>query len=56
MNNLETEHSFIKVEVLREGHKILQNHHLRFDYVVNVKFKMEISQNFVAFSEYVSEL
>ena len=42
-----------KVEVLREGHKKLRNHHFRFDVycISTVKSKVEISQNFLAFSE-----
>ena len=44
-----------KVEVLWEGHNILRNHHFRFDVYYNtVKSKLEISQNFVGFSEYLN--
>ena len=45
---------FSKVEVFWEGHNFWQNRHLSFDitYIVcNVKTKMDISPNFVAFSE-----
>ena len=38
-----------KVHIFWEGHKILQNLHLTF-----VKSKVKISQNFVAFSEYMN--
>ena len=38
----------------KEGHKILRNLHLYLFYVVTVKSKMEISQNFVAFLEYMN--
>ena len=42
----------IKVHIFWEGHKILQNLHLTFvQYAVPVKSKVEISQNFVDFSE-----
>ena len=37
-----------------EGHKILQNLHLTFVHLVPVKYKVKISQNFVAFSEYMN--
>ena len=41
----------VKVQVFLESHKILQNLHLRFGctYVVNIKSKLVISQNFVTF-------
>ena len=42
-----------KVHIFWEGHKILRNLHLLF-YVLPVKSKEEISQNFVAFSEYMN--
>ena len=47
----------LKVHIFWEGHKILRNLHLNFVYSTNVstdKSKMEISQNFVAFSEYMN--
>ena len=38
-----------------KGHKILQNLHITFDWhCILDKSKVEISQNFVAFSEYMS--
>ena len=37
-----------------EGHKISRNLHLLLSYVVPVKSKVKISQNFVAFSEYMN--
>ena len=43
-----------KVHLLLEGHKILRNLHLTLSYVVPVKSKVKISQNFVAFSEYMN--
>ena len=44
-----------KIKVLWEGHIILPNPHNRFDvYITSVKSKMEISQDFVAFSEYLN--
>jgi hypothetical protein len=44
-----------KIHIFLEGPKILQNLHLTFvSYVVAVKSKVEISQNFVAFSEYMN--
>ena len=43
-----------KVHIFWEGHKILRNLHLRLDLCTVVKFKVEISQNFVAFSEYMN--
>ena len=46
-----------KVHIFWEGHKILRNLHItNLSYVVPVKSKVEISQNFVAFSEYTYEL
>ena len=42
-----------KVHIFWEGHKILQNLHL-LSYVVPVKSKLKISQNFVASSEYMN--
>ena len=44
----------IKVQIVGEGLKILRNVHLDLSYVVKVKSTVEISQNFVAFSEYVN--
>ena len=45
-----------KVHIFWEGHKILRNLHLAFvlQYVVPVKNKVKISQNFLAFSEYMN--
>ena len=43
-----------KVHIFWEGHKILRNLQLTFSYVVPVKSKVEISQNFVAFLEYMN--
>ena len=43
--------SFIKVHIFWEGHKIFT---LLLSYVVPVKSKVKISQNFVAFSEYMN--
>jgi hypothetical protein len=43
-----------KVHIFWEGYKILRNLHLTLSYVVPVKSKVEISQNFVAFSEYMN--
>ena len=46
---------FIKVRIFWEGHNILQNLHLTFVCMYTVdKSKVEISQNFVAFSEYTN--
>ena len=45
---------FIKVRISWEGNKIFRNLHLILSYVVPVKCKVEISQNFVAFSEYMT--
>ena len=45
----------IKVHIFWEGHKILRNLPLTFDSTVHtVKSKWKISQNFVAFSEYMN--
>ena len=47
----------IKVHIFWEGHKILQNLHLTFDCMYcSQKYvrKVKISQNFVAFSEYMN--
>ena len=41
----------LKVQIFWEGHKIST---LLLSYVVPVKSKVEISQNFVAFSEYMN--
>ena len=53
-------HMFIymndKVRIFREGHKILQNLHRRFVLCDACQITMEISQNFVAFSEYMNFL
>jgi hypothetical protein len=43
-----------KVNIFWEGHQILRNLHLTLSYVVPVKSKMKISQNYVAFSEYMN--
>ena len=44
-----------KVEVFWEGHKIRQNLHLLVLTILsNIKIKMEISSNFVAFSKYLN--
>ena len=45
---------YIKVHIFWEGHKILQNLHLTFVLCSVVKSKVKISQNFVAFSEYMN--
>ena len=45
--------STIKVHIFWEGHTILRNLHL-LSYVVPVESKVKISQNFVAFSEYMN--
>ena len=45
--------NFDKVHIFWDGHKILQNLHLT-SYVVPVKSKVKISQNFVAFSKYMN--
>ena len=43
---------FVKAHIFWEGHKILQNlHALDLSYVLTVKSAVEISQNFMAFSE-----
>ena len=44
----------IKGNIFWEGHKILQNLHLTFDWHYMDKSKVEISQNFVASSEYTN--
>ena len=46
----------IKVHIFWEGHKILRNLHLTFDYSTysQKKSKVKISQNFVAYSEYMN--
>ena len=41
----------LKVHIFREGHKILRYLHLTFTVCTVVKSKVNISQNFVAFSE-----
>ena len=41
-----------KVHIFWEGHKVLRNLHLTFDY--STYSKVKISQNFVAFSEYMN--
>ena len=43
-----------KVHIFWEGRKILQNLHLTFEWPNKDKSKVEISQNFVAFSEYMN--
>ena len=43
-----------KVHKFWEGHKIFQISALLLSYVVPVKSKVEILQNFVAFSEYMN--
>ena len=46
---------FIKVHIFWEGHKIFRNLHLTFVLCsASQKSKVEISQNFVAFSEYIN--
>ena len=45
--------SSFKVEVLWEDHKILRNHHFRFDFYY-IQSKVEISQKCLAFSEYLN--
>ena len=45
--------TIFKVHMFWEGHKILRNLHL-LSYVVPVKSEVKISQNFVAFSEYMN--
>ena len=44
---------FTKVHIFWEGQKILRNLHLT-SYVLPVKSKVKISQNFVAFSKYMN--
>ena len=46
--------ALFKVHIFWEGHKILQIFPLLLSYVVPVKNKGKISQNFVAFSEYMN--
>ena len=44
-----------KVHIFWEGHKILRNlHRVDLSYVVTVKSTVEISENFMAFSEYMN--
>ena len=43
-----------KVHIFWEGHKILRNLHRRFDPYYIDKSTVEISQKFVAFSEYMN--
>ena len=43
-----------KVHIFWEGHQILRNLHCRFDWHFMDKSTVEISQNFVAFSEYMN--
>ena len=43
-----------KVYIFWEGNKILQNLHRRFDWHYIGQITVEISQNFVAFSEYIN--
>ena len=43
-----------KVHIFWEGHKILRNLPLTFDYSTYSQSKGKISQNFVAFSEYMN--
>ena len=45
-----------KVHIFWEGRKILPNLHITFDwhYITQDKSKVKISQNFVAFSEYMN--
>ena len=45
---------FDKVHIFWEGHKILRNLPLTFDFMYSSKSKGKISQNFVAFSEYMN--
>ena len=54
--NLNTLILNFKVHIFWEGHKILRNLHLTFVLcnVVPVKSKVKISQNYVAFSEYMN--
>ena len=42
----------VKVHIILEGHKMLRNLHRRFDW--HYKYTVKISQNFVAFSEYMN--
>ena len=43
-----------KVQIFWEGHKILQNFHLTFDYSTYSQNQSEDFANFVAFSEYMN--
>ena len=43
-----------KVHKIWEGRKILRNHYLTFDYSTYCQKKVKISQNFVAFSDYMN--
>ena len=45
---------YFKVHIFWEGHKICEIFTLLLSYVVPVKSKVKISQNFVAFSEYMN--
>ena len=48
---------WVKVHIFWESHKILQNLHPNFDWhYIQDKGKVKISQNFVAFSEYMNYL
>ena len=42
---------FVKVRIFWEGHKSLRNLHFTLSYIVPVKSKVKILQNFAAFSE-----
>ena len=44
----------MKRSLFWDGHKILEISTLPLSYVVPVKSKVKISQNFVAFSEYIN--
>ena len=46
--------SVCKVHIFWEDHNILWNLHLTLFYIVPVKSKVEILQNFVTFSEYMN--
>ena len=46
--------SSVKVQIFWEGHKILRNLHLTFVLCSASQSKVEISQNFLAFSEYMN--
>ena len=43
-----------KVHIFWEGQKVLQNLHLTLTGTTKDKSKVKISQNFVAFSEYIN--